>query len=63
MTNLADLELALFAYQKRFGIEQMFRDYKSGGYNLESTGVTGNRLIAVIILITLAYTSSIISGE
>lgn len=63
LTNLADLELALSAYQKRFGIEEMFRDYKTGGYNLESTGVTGNRLIALIILITLAYTSSIMSGE
>ncbi|MBE9225504.1 hypothetical protein IQ264_08720 [Phormidium sp. LEGE 05292] len=41
----------------------MFRDYKSGGYNLESTGISDNRLIALIILITLAYTSSIMSGE
>ena len=31
----------------------MFRDYKSGGDNLESTGVSGTRLIALIILITV----------
>ncbi len=49
--------------QKRFGIEEMFRDYKSGGYNLESTGVNDERLISLIILITLAYTSAIMSGE
>lgn len=63
LTNLAKLDLALSAYQKRFGIEEMFRDYKSGGYNLESTGVSGDRLIVLIILITFAYTSSIMSGE
>lgn len=63
LTNLADLKQALSAYKRRFGIEEMFRDYKSGGYNLESTGVSGDRLIALIILITLAYTSSIMSGE
>jgi hypothetical protein len=39
------------------------RDYKSGGYNLESTGVSGERLITLILLMTLAYTSSIMSGE
>lgn len=53
LTNLTDLTQALSAYQKRFGIEEMFRDYKSGGYNLEATGVTGNRLIAIILLIIL----------
>jgi Transposase DDE domain len=63
LTNLSDLKSALSAYKKRFGIEEMFRDYKSGGYNLESTGVTGNRLIALIILLSLAYTSAIMSGE
>ncbi|WP_242060511.1 hypothetical protein [Aerosakkonema funiforme] len=63
LTNFRDLKKALSAYQKRFGIEEMFRDYKSGGYNLESTGLNNERLIALIILMTLAYTSSIMSGE
>lgn len=62
LTNLVDLKTALSAYKKRFGIEEMFRDYKRGGYNLESTGLNNERLIALIILITLAYTSSIMSG-
>lgn len=63
LTNFRDLRQAISAYQKRFGIEEMFRDYKSGGYNLESTGINNQRLMALIILMTLAYTSSIMSGE
>ena len=41
------------------GIEEMFRDFKLGGYNLEITQVTGDRLIALILLISLAYCLSI----
>jgi hypothetical protein len=63
LTNFDDFKLALLAYKRRFGIEEMFRDYKKGGYNLEGTQVTGQRLISLIILITLAYNSALISGE
>jgi len=45
MTNLPDLESAILSLQKRFGIEEMFRDFKSGGYKLEGTNVTGERLV------------------
>ncbi|MBC1222985.1 hypothetical protein GNF10_15390 [Nostoc sp. UCD121] len=41
----------------------MFRDFKSGGYNLEDTNVSGQRLIFLILLISLAYTSATISGQ
>nr|NCS36457.1 transposase [Microcystis aeruginosa G11-01] len=34
LTNLGDLETAIMADQKRFDIEEMFRDFKSGGYSL-----------------------------
>jgi hypothetical protein len=44
LTNLPDLESAILAYKKRFGIEEMFRNFKKGGYNLEGTNVTGERL-------------------
>jgi hypothetical protein len=54
LTNLATLSDAISAYKKRMGIEEMFRDLKLGGYNLESTKVENERLIALIILITLA---------
>ena len=63
LTNLTELKLALLAYRHRFGIEEMFRDFKKGGYNLEGTQVTGQRLISLIILITLAYNSALVSGE
>lgn len=33
LTNLGSLESATTAYKKRFGIEEMFRDFKKGGYN------------------------------
>ena len=35
LTNLDTLSGAISAYKKRFGIEEMFRDFKSGGYNLD----------------------------
>ena len=38
----------------------MFRDFKSGGYNLEGTQVRDRRLIALTLLITLAYWQSTI---
>ncbi len=44
LTNLPDLGSAVIAYKKRFGIEEMFRYFKKGGYNLEETSVTGERL-------------------
>ncbi len=37
----------------------MFRDYKTGGYNLEGTGLKGERLIKIILLMAIAYTSAI----
>lgn len=63
MTNLESLEAAITAYKRRFGIEEMFRDFKSGGYNLEGTNVSGQRLIALILLIAIAYTSATLQGR
>ena len=37
LTNQGSLTVAIQAYKRRMGIEEMFRDYKSGGYNLEGT--------------------------
>ncbi|EGJ29487.1 hypothetical protein LYNGBM3L_62880 [Moorena producens 3L] len=55
--------MAIAAYKKRFGIEEMFRDFKTGGYNLEDTNVYGDRLISLILLISIAYTSATIQGQ
>lgn len=63
LTNLDTLELAIAAYKRRFDIEEMFRDFKKGGYNLEDTNVSGERLITLILLIAIAYTSATIQGR
>jgi len=54
LTNLGSLKSTLATYQKQMGIEEMFRDYKSGGYYLEGTGLKSQRVIALILLIALA---------
>lgn len=63
LTNLDTLDSTIKAYKQRFDIEEMFRDFKSGGYNLEDTNASGQRLISLILLISLAYTSATISGQ
>jgi hypothetical protein len=63
LTNLDTLELAIAAYKRRFDLEEMFRDFKKGGYNLEDTNVSGERLITLILLIAIAYTSATIQGR
>ncbi len=63
LTNLATLKLSIAAYKKRFDIEEMFRDFKSGGYNLEQTGGSGERLIALVLLIAFAYMNTTTQGQ
>lgn len=41
----------------------MLRDFKSVGYNLESINVSSERLINLILLIALAYTSATIEEK
>lgn len=63
LTNFEQLEHAISAYQKRMGIEEMFRDFKMGGYNLESTQLSGHRLYSLILLISLAYSQATLAGQ
>lgn len=63
LTNLTDLTSAINAYKKRFDIEEMFRDFKSGGYKLEDTNVNANRLISLIIIISFAYSMATFQGQ
>lgn len=58
LTNLADCETAIKIYKQRFGIEAMFRDCKTGGYNLEGSKANPDRLMRLIFLIALAMTSA-----
>ena len=62
LTNLDSIEEVIKVYQSRMGIEAMFRDCKSGGYNLEGSKVKRERLTRIVLLIAIAYTSAIFQG-
>ena len=63
LTNLGSLTESIEAYKRRMGIEEMFRDCKTGGYSLESTGLRGERLKAMILVMSLAYLKSTLQGD
>ena len=63
LTNLDCLESALNSYAKRFSIEPMFRDFKTGGYNLENCRATGQRFLALVLLVAIAYTLATEQGK
>lgn len=63
LTSLANLSEAVIAYQKRVGIEAMFKDCKSGGYNLEGSKASVERLTRLVLLIAIAYTFSTLKGQ
>jgi hypothetical protein len=63
LTNLDTAQLALKLYEKRFSIEGMFKDFKTGGYNMENCHVSDQRFIALVGLIAIAYTISTQRGQ
>jgi hypothetical protein len=63
MTSLGSISEAIRAYSQRMGIEEMFRDFKKGGYNLESTGLRNDRLLVLVLLITFAYVEATFQGN
>ncbi len=63
LTNLGDLATAVKAYKQRWGIEAMFKDCKTGGYNLEGSKASPDKLLRLILLIALAMTSAWLQGE
>ena len=62
LTDLSSLPAEITAYKQRMGIEEIFRYYKTGGYNIEGTGLKGERLIKIIMLMAIAYSSAIFQG-
>ncbi len=54
LTDLSSLPVALSAYKQRMGIEESYLDCKTGGYNIEGSGLRGERLIKIILLMTIA---------
>ena len=63
INNLSNLKQTVKAYKKRMGIEAMFRDCKSGGYNLEKCQGKDERLLSLILLIAIAYTCAVKKGQ
>jgi len=63
LTNLNNLSAVLKIYQARSGIEAMFRDCKSGGYNLEDSQSSVERLTSLVLLIAIAYTGAGLRGQ
>jgi len=63
ITNLDSLEKTLKLYESRLGIEAMFKDCKTGGYNIEKTKVSEPRFLALVLLIAIAYSLNTIRGQ
>jgi hypothetical protein len=57
------MALTLDVYCCRWGIEQIFKDYKTGGYHLEDTKVNETRFSALVLLIAMAYSLATIHGQ
>jgi hypothetical protein len=63
LTNLETLKEVLKVYKARAGIEAMFKDCKTGGYNLEGSKANAQRLTSLILLIAIAYTATSLKGK
>ena len=63
LTNLDNFDEVVKIYRHRMGIEAMFKDCKTGGYNLEGTKASTHRLNNLILLIAIAYTMSALKGK
>jgi hypothetical protein len=63
LTNLPDWKQAIDLYRCRWGIEQFFKDCKTGGYNLENTKVNERRFLALVLLIAMAYSFATLHGQ
>ena len=63
LTNLGTLKEAVATFKCRSGIEAMFKDCKTIGYNLEKSHVSSERLKTLILLIALAYICATLQGK
>ena len=60
---MSNLKQTVKADKKRMGIEAMFKDCKSGGYNLERCQGNDRRLLSLILLIAITYTCAEKKGQ
>jgi hypothetical protein len=63
LTNVGNLKQSINIFQGRSGIEAMFKDCKTGGYNLEKSHANNQRLSSLILLIAIAYSCAVIQGQ
>jgi hypothetical protein len=63
LTNLGTLKEAVATFKFRSGIEAMFKDCKTGGYNFEKSHASTERLKTLILLIALAYSCATLQGK
>jgi len=63
VTNLGDLKQSSDTFKCRSGIEAMFKDCKTGGYNLENSHANNQRLNSLILLIAIAYSYALLQGQ
>jgi len=63
LTNVGTLKQSVDIFKCRSGIEALFKDCKTGGYNLEKSHANNHRLSSLTLLIALAYTCAVIQGE
>jgi hypothetical protein len=62
LTTLPNLNAAVETYATRFQLEEMFRDFKLYGFNLELTQLNGSRFDAWFLLLTLVYSVLAFTG-
>jgi len=63
LTNLTNFEEVIKVYQSRSGIEALFKDCKTGGYNLEGSKASIERLTRLVMLIAMAYVGAVLQGK
>ena len=63
LTNLTSSQEAIAAFKCRSGIEAMFKDCQTGGYNLEKSHANNQRLTTLILLIAIAYSCTPPTGQ
>ncbi len=63
LTNVGSLKESIDTFKCRSGIEAMFKDCKTGGYNLEKSHANERRLNSLILLIAIAYSCAIFQGQ
>ena len=63
LTNLENIDEVIKIFKQRSGIEAMFKDCKTGGYNLEGSRAKTERLTRLVLLIAIAYTTMVLQGK